>query len=145
MANLKTKINDLDVIDFIEQIEDPVQKVDAYRLLNIFKRATGLDPIMFGSAIIGFGQYHYQYASGHQGDASITGFSPRKKKFSLYLYLEYKKDDALLAKLGKVTHGVACVYFVQLADIDEEILIQMIHRTFSFIEKTYGKESMTLQ
>lgn len=102
---LKTKENDRDVIEFIEQVEDPKKRADTYQLLDVFAEATGFPPKMWGTSIIGFGSYHYRYPSGHEGDAPLAGFSPRKGKISLYLMPGDPQRDDLLKRLGKHTSG----------------------------------------
>ncbi len=84
MYELKTKETDSSVIEFIENVENPKKRADAYLLLDIFTNTTGYPAKMWGPSIIGFDSYHYKYASGHEGDAPLVGFSPRKSKISLY-------------------------------------------------------------
>lgn len=137
---LKTKPTDESVIAFIEQVESPKKKEDAYRLLDIFHEATGMDPVMWGSSIIGYGSYHYRYASGHEGDAALTGFSPRKAAHSLYLNMEEGRKAELLAKLGKHRAAKACVYVNKLDDIDTKVLQQMIQETVAYVQRTYPQK-----
>lgn len=133
----KTKPTDESVIAFIEQVESPKKKEDAYRLLDIFQEATGMDPVMWGPSIIGYGSYHYRYASGHEGDAALTGFSPRKAAHSLYLNLEENRKAELLEQLGKHRVGKACVYVNKLEDIDTEVLKQMIRETVAYVNQIF--------
>jgi hypothetical protein len=137
MYQAKTKENDLDISQFIERIENEKRREDARKLLTLFSETTGLAARMWGDSIIGFGSYHYKYDSGHEGDAAITGFSPRKAKISLYLTTGPEDRVALLAKLGKHTAGVGCVYINKLADIDEDVLKELILKNLSFIRETY--------
>ncbi|GGJ54111.1 DUF1801 domain-containing protein [Virgibacillus salexigens] len=137
MYELKTKENEDDVIEFIEQVESPKKKEDAYRLLDIFTETTGYPAKMWGTSIIGFGSYHYQYASGHEGDAALVGFSPRKAKFSLYFATGDQEREDLLQKLGKHTSGKACVYINKLADIDIDVLKQLINQSVTFLKEKY--------
>ncbi|EQB38373.1 hypothetical protein M948_07275 [Virgibacillus sp. CM-4] len=137
MYELKTKENEDDVIEFIEQVESPKKKEDAYRLLDIFTETTGYPAKMWGTSIIGFGSYHYQYASGHEGDAALVGFSPRKAKFSLYFATGDQEREDLLQKLGKHTSGKACVYTNKLADIDIDVLKQLINQSVTFLKEKY--------
>ncbi|GAB6927176.1 hypothetical protein JCM10914A_11590 [Paenibacillus sp. JCM 10914] len=137
MYELKTKESDHSVIEFIEQVESPRKREDAYRLLDIFEETSGYPAKMWGSSIIGFGAYHYRYASGHEGDAPLVGFSPRKAKVSLYFAPGDDKRDALLQRFGKHTAGKGCVYINKIADIDVEVLKQLISESIIFLNKTY--------
>ncbi|MFC4411713.1 DUF1801 domain-containing protein [Chungangia koreensis] len=137
MYKLKTKETDHSVIEFIERVDSPKKKADAYRLLDIFTEATGLEAKMWGPSIIGFGSYHYKYQSGHEGEAPLVGFSPRKAKISLYFTPGESEREELLKRFGKHTTGAACVYINKLADIDEEILKELILASVKFLQETY--------
>ncbi|GIN41115.1 MULTISPECIES: DUF1801 domain-containing protein [Heyndrickxia] len=137
MYKLKTKENDHSVIEFIENIENPKKREDAYQLLDIFTETTGYPAKMWGTSIIGFGSYHYKYKSGHEGDAPFVGFSPRKAKISLYLATGEPKREELLNQLGKHTTGKACVYVNKLSDIDVTILKSLIDQSVNFLKLTY--------
>jgi len=141
MYECKTKPTDAKVTEFLQTIEPEWKREDAFRLLDIYTETTGMQPTMWGETMIGFGQYHYVYKTKHSGDAMITGFSPRKAKLTLYLYIEQENDD-LLKALGKTTNGVSCVYVSKLDHINVDVLKQMILRTVEFVEKTYGKENL---
>lgn len=140
MYQLKTKETDSSVIEFIEQIEKPRKKEDAYRLLDIFTETTGMEAKMWGASIIGFGKYHYKYDSGHEGDAPLVGFSPRKAKISLYFATGDTEREQLLAKFGKHTTGKACVYINKVADVDETILRELIEQSIQFLQEKYPSE-----
>lgn len=129
---LKTKENENSVIEFIESVESPKKREDAYRLLDLFTAVTSYPAKMWGPSIIGFGSYHYKYASGHEGDAPLTGFSPRKAKISLYLSMEEETYKRLAANFGKHTRGKACIYVNRVADIDVEVLKEMIKQSVNF-------------
>jgi len=137
MYELKTKENDNSVIEFIESVENLKKREDAYKLLDIFTEATGYEAKMWGPSIIGFGSYHYKYASGHEGDAPLVGFSPRKAKISLYFAPGDTERDELLKNLGKHTTGKACVYINKVADIDVEVLKVLIKQSVKFLQETY--------
>lgn len=137
MYELKTKETDNSVIEFIESVDNFKKREDAYKLLDIFAETTGYPAKMWGPSIIGFGSYHYKYASGHEGDAALVGFSPRKAKISLYFALGEKKREELLGKFGKHTSGKACVYINKVADIDIEILKELINESVTFLRGTY--------
>lgn len=137
---LKTKETENSVIEFIEGVDNPKKREDAYRLLDIFTETTGFEAKMWGPSIIGFGSYHYKYATGHEGDSMLVGFSPRKAKISLYLATGDAKREELLNKFGKHTTGKACVYINKVADIDEEVLKELIQQSVSFTQETYPQK-----
>lgn len=140
MYELKTKENDNSVIEFIESVETPKKREDAYRLLDIFTETTGYPAKMWGPSIIGFGSYHYKYASGHEGDAALVGFSPRKAKISLYFATGDDKREELLKDFGKHTTGKACVYVNKVADIDVDVLKALINQSVKFLRETYPEQ-----
>lgn len=135
MYELKTKETDNSVIEFIESVENEKKKADAYQLLQIFEEVTGYEAKMWGPSIIGFGRYHYKYASGHEGDAPLAGFSPRKAKISLYLSYESEEREKLLENFGKHTKGKACIYVNKLADIDTDVLKELIRHSVETYQK----------
>lgn len=110
MAKNKTSETNLNVVDFILQIANQQKKDDSFRLLKIMEEASGYKAKMWGPSIIGFGKYHYKYASGHEGEAPLVGFSPRKSAISLYIYSCNGDDKHLLEGLGKFKMGKACIY-----------------------------------
>ncbi|MGD7054465.1 DUF1801 domain-containing protein [Sutcliffiella horikoshii] len=134
---LKTKETDNSVIEFIETVESPKKREDAYRLLEIFTETTGYEAKMWGPSIIGFGSYHYKYPTGHEGDFMLVGFSPRKAKISLYFATGDSKREELLQKFGKHTTGKACVYINKMADIDVEVLKDLIRQSVTFLQEMY--------
>ncbi|WP_010195196.1 DUF1801 domain-containing protein [Bacillus sp. m3-13] len=134
---LKTKETDNSVIEFIETVESPKKREDAYRLLEIFTETTGYEAKMWGPSIIGFGSYHYKYPTGHEGDFMLVGFSPRKAKISLYFATGDSKREELLQKFGKYTTGKACVYINKVADIDVEVLKDLIRQSVTFLQEMY--------
>ncbi|WP_342527822.1 DUF1801 domain-containing protein [Chryseomicrobium sp. FSL W7-1435] len=133
----KTKPTDESVIAFIEEIEKPSKKEDAYRLLDIFHEETGLEPILWGPSIIGYGSYHFRYATGHEGDAPLVGFSPRKAALSLYIAPSEEEREKYLSRLGKHKSGKACIYVNKLQDIDESVLREMIRRSVEVTRARY--------
>ncbi|UAL46668.1 DUF1801 domain-containing protein [Sutcliffiella horikoshii] len=134
---LKTKETDNSVIEFIETVESPKKREDAYRLLEIFTETTGYEAKMWGPSIIGFGSYHYKYPTGHEGDFMLVGFSPRKAKISLYFATGDSKREELLERFGKHTTGKACVYINKVADIDVEVLKELIQQSVTFLQDMY--------
>jgi hypothetical protein len=141
LYKLKTKENDSSVIEFIEAVENERKREDAYKLLDIFAETTGYEAKMWGTSIIGFGSYHYKYETGHEGDAPLVGFSPRKAKISLYLATGDPDKEKLLEQFGKHTSGKACVYINKLADVDEEVLKNLIRQSVKFLQETYPEQA----
>lgn len=137
MYEQKTKETDHSVVEFIEQVDSPKKREDAYRLLEIFEETSGYSAKMWGPSIIGFGSYHYRYASGHEGDAPFVGFSPRKAKIILYFAPGDDQREELLTNFGKHTAGKGCVYINKVADIEVEVLKQLIRESIAFLKKTY--------
>ncbi len=127
MAKNKTTETNESILDFINTfVEDETKRNDAFELIKIMQEVTHFEPKMWGPSIIGFGSYHYKYASGHEGDAPLVGFSPRKAAISLYINVPTENRDELLSKLGKHKASKGCIYVKKLADIDIEVLKNMI-------------------
>jgi hypothetical protein len=126
MAELKTKPNDADVQAFLASVPDEQKRNDSFALLEMFRTITGEEPRMWGSSIVGFGDYHYAYASGREGDWFVTGFSPRKQNLTLYCMGSYEPHGELLARLGKHKLGKGCLYINRLRDVDLGVLRELI-------------------
>lgn len=137
MYKQKTKQTDCSVVEFIESVDNPKKREDAYRLLDIFTKATGDEAKMWGPSIIGFGAYHYKYESGHEGHAPLVGFSPRKAKISLYFATGDPQREQLLKDFGKHTTGKACVYINKVDDINVGILEALIQQSVRFLKERY--------
>lgn len=137
MAELKTKLNDGSVEDFLNSVEDEQKKRDSIEVLNIMTQITGDDAKMWGSSIIGFGNYHYKYDSGREGDWFITGFSPRKQALTLYIMAGFSRYDELLQKLGKYKTGKSCLYVKKLEDIDLNVLKELISSSVKYMKEKY--------
>ena len=136
MAKTKTTETKVSVPDFIESyVESHQKKVDSYRLIELMSEWTGFDARLWGSSIIGFGSYHYKYASGHEGDAPLMGFSPRKTEFSLYVYSPIPDQEKILHSLGKFRIGKACIYIKKLSDINIEVLNAMAKSTMTYLNE----------
>lgn len=141
MAKNKTGATNEDVAAFINSFADTEQKRnDSFALLSLMEKVTGFKPVMWGPSIIGFGNYHYKYESGHEGDAPLVGFSPRKAAISLYVFTGLKEHEHLLTDLGKYKIGKACIYIKKLSDIDEKKLVLLIKKTIAFLQEKYGKK-----
>ena len=132
----KTAETNVNVTDFINGYVDNEQKrKDSFELIKLMSRWCGFKPKMWGHTIIGFGSYHYKYASGHEGDAPMLGFSPRKPEFSLYVFSPTDKSKKLLEKFGKFKMGKSCIYIKKLADIDLSVLEQLCRESIEFLHK----------
>jgi len=138
MASLVTQRNSNSVEAFLYAISDEQKRADAFRFLELFKNTTGFEPEMWGESIIGFGSYHYVYASGREGDWMLTGFSPRAKNFSLYIMSGFSRFDSLLAELGKHKTGKACLYVNKWDDVNAEALEEMIRASVAFMKEKYN-------
>jgi hypothetical protein len=134
----KTKATLSSVAKYIAAIADEERRRDCKTLVKIMTRITGKPAVMWGQSIVGFGSYHYRYASGHEGDMCIAGFSSRKPNISVYLFCEGAAQGRLLDKLGKHKMAKACLYFRRLADVDLDILSQLISGSIAEIRKRYG-------
>lgn len=138
MAEIKTKVNDADVNDFINSVDNEQRKKDGFTLLKIFTRLTGEKPKMWGPSIIGFGQYHYKSErSSQEGDWPLIGFSPRKQSLTLYVLPMSGHGDYsdLLSKLGKHKTSVSCLYINKLADVDLSVLEKIIKKSYTDSKK----------
>lgn len=135
-----TAPTDVPVEEFIAEVDHPVRRADAEVLDAMFRRITQQDPVMWGPAMVGYGQYHYEYASGHSGDALATGFSPRKASLSLYGLTGQPEAPDLLAELGKHKLGKACLYINKLADVDLDVLEELIRTGYRYVMEELDQE-----
>ncbi len=137
MAELKTKQNDADVIEFINTFAESEQRrKDSFELLKIMQEFTGYEPKMWGPTMIGFGSYHYKSErSAQEGDWLLVGFSPRKAAISLYVYTGSPQHEHLLKDLGKFKMGKACIYINKLSDINIDSLKNLMRATIDMLEK----------
>jgi hypothetical protein len=139
MAKNKTAATEKDVQQFINEFADTEQKrQDSRELIELMQSVTGHEPKMWGPSIVGFGSYHYKYDSGHEGDAPLLGFSPRKAAISLYVFTGHDKHRHLLANLGKFKMGKACIYVKKLADLDRQVLTSLMQETVRYLQLKYG-------
>ena len=129
MAENKTQKTGASVEDFIGSVENKRRREDGFTLLQVMKEITGEDAEMWGPSIIGFGDYHYKYESGREGDFFLTGFSPRKQSLSLYIMAGFEEYDSLLSSLGKYRKGASCLYINKLADVDMDVLRELIEKS----------------
>lgn len=138
IAELKTKPSDQSVEDFLNSVADEKQRQDSSDILKLMKEVTKAEPKMWGPAIIGFGEYHYKYESGREGDWFLTGFSPRKQNVTLYIMPGFARFDDLMKKLGKYKTGKGCLYIKKLEDVDMGVLRELIERSVAYLQEKYG-------
>lgn len=135
-AELKTRPTDASVDDFIASVENKTRRGDAETTLEMFKRVTGEQPVMWGPAIVGFGVAPYKYPDGREMDWPIVGFSPRKQNMTLYVICKSPKQPELFAKLGKHTSSVSCLYINKLADVDPKVLEAVVKDAYDYSKKS---------
>lgn len=139
MAELKTKVHDQDVVEFInDYVQSEQKKEDSFQLIQLMETLTGCPPKMWGDSMIGFGSYHYKSKrSTQEGDWFLVGFSPRKSAISLYVYQGEASQEDLLQKLGKFTMGKACIYVKKLSDIHLDVLSQLIVTSVDYLKNSF--------
>lgn len=137
MAELKTKKNTTSVEGFLKKVKDSQRKEDCFKVLELMKRVTGEKPLMWGSSIVGFGSYHYVYATGREGDWPLTGFSPRAQNLTLYIMPGFDRYDELMKRLGKFKTGKSCLYLKKLDDVDQIVLEKLISESVKYMKKKY--------
>ncbi len=136
MSELKTKVNDASVLEFLHNVPDEKKRQDSLALLAFMEEVTGYEAKMWGPSIVGFGQYHYKYASGREGDMPLTGFSPRKQALTLYITSGFDQYEELLASLGKHSTGKACLYIKRLSDVNLATLREIIQQSVKHMIET---------
>lgn len=142
MSTIKTLANDSSVEDFINSVDGDVKKADSFKILDMYISATGQQPKMWGTSIIGFGQYHYKSErSTQEGDWPLAGFSPRKQNLTLYIMTNPNDYSDLLNKLGKHKVSKACVYINKLSDVDQTVLKQLIRRAYIDAKKSLAPDA----
>jgi len=134
----KSEATEKDLRAFLDGIENKTRRADADTLLEIFEKVTGEKPKFWPPSIIGFGEYHYKYESGREGDTVNVGFSPRKAKLVIYVMGSVGSDHPLMAKLGKHKTGSACLYVNKLADVDLSVLEDIIRLSYNKTKEKYG-------
>lgn len=133
----KTRPTEISVADFIAAVENPKRRADAETLCALFEEISGEPPKMWGPSIIGFGSYHYRYASGHEGDAPRLGFSPRKAQTVVYVMSGFKGQEEMIARIGKVKTSVSCMYVNRLDQIDMGVLREMAVASLAQMHEQY--------
>jgi hypothetical protein len=136
MSEPKTKKNDGDVRAFLNALPDERKRQDSLAILALMEEVTGEEAAMWGGSIVGFGSYHYVYASGREGDWPLTGFSPRKQALTVYITSGFDEYEDLLGRLGKYTTGKACLYINRLSDVDQDALKLLVRRSAEHMRAT---------
>jgi hypothetical protein len=138
MAKTKTIKTEINVTDFINSyVDNDLKKADSFKLIELMSEWARFEPKMWGPTIIGFGSYHYKYSSGHEGDAPLIGFSPRKAAFSLYVYSPTKESKHLLDDFGKFKIAKACIYIKKLSDINILTLEKLCKTSIAYLNKNH--------
>ena len=137
MATNKTQPTQVKVSEFIAGIEDRGKRADCKELMKLMREATGKRATMWGAAIVGFGKYHYKYASGREGDFFLTGFAARKQALTIYIVNGFEPHAALMEKLGKFKTGKSCLYIKSLDDIDRAVLADLVKASVAYMREKY--------
>ncbi len=135
MSELKTTKTTASVSDFLAGIADETKRLDSQTLCRLMQELSGDPPVMWGSSIVGFGTHHYKYASGREGDWMKVAFSPRKQNLTLYLMGGVEPHQQLLNRLGPHSTGVGCLYIKRLADVDMDVLRQLIKGSLDWVKR----------
>lgn len=135
MTKLKTQKNKASVEDFLNSVTNEKKRKDSFKIMELMREVTGEKPAMWGKSIVGFGSYHYKYASGREGDWFLTGFSPRKQSLTLYIMPGFDRYESLLGNLGKYKTGKSCLYINKLEDVDRTILQEIIKQSVNHLKK----------
>lgn len=138
MAEAKTTPTKASVTAFLAKVKDPAMRADCDAVVALMSGVTKAPPVLWGTSIVGFGAYHYKYASGRQGDWPLVGFSPRAKQLVLYVMPGCEGYDALMKALGPVKCGVSCIYVKRLSDLDQPALKRLIAASVAHLKKTHG-------
>lgn len=138
MAENKTRPGKQSVAQFLNAIEDTQRRKDAKKVAAMMRKATGKRATLWGTSIVGFGKYHYKYASGREGDWALVGFSPRKQNLVVYIMPGFSEFPQLMKKLGKFKTGKSCLYLNKLDDVDEGVLEMLIERSVKVMQKRYN-------
>jgi len=135
MYELKTKLNDGSVLDFLNTIQDEKKRDDSLKIVELMHEESGEEPKMWGSSIIGFGSYHYKYASGQEADWPLVAFSPRKQSLTLYIMPGFERYTDLMSQLGKYSTGKSCLYIKKLEDVNFEVVRKLVRNSIEVMKK----------
>jgi len=134
MSDTKTRPTDADVEAFLNKVENKTRKEDSFTVMEMMKEVTKMNPVMWGSSVVGFGSYHYKYKTGREGDMPLIGFSPRKQNLTLYIMDGFENRDEILEKLGKYKLGKSCLYINKLQDVDLSVLKEMMQKSLDYMK-----------
>ncbi|RPI16987.1 MAG: DUF1801 domain-containing protein [Ignavibacteriae bacterium] len=134
MAELKTKPTKVSIDKFLKSVDEK-KRDDSYKIIDMMKKITKKEPVMWGSTMIGFGNYHYKYKSGHEGDCFMIGFAPRKAQLVIYMMPGYEEKTVLMKKLGKYKTGKSCLYINKLEDVDVKVLKELMKESYNDVKK----------
>ena len=138
MAELKTQKTDASVKNFLNKVENEKKREDAFAIPDLMREVTGQEPAMWGASIVGFGAYKYKYASGREGEWPVVGFSPRVRNLTLYIMSGFDNYEELLSNLGKYKTGKACLYINKLADVDQDVLRELVKESVDSVIETHS-------
>lgn len=136
MSELKTQENDASVDAYLNRVEDEKKRAASFKVKEIMEEATGEEARMWGDSIVGFGRYHYKYASGREGEWMLTGFAPRRRNLTLYIMDGFDSYESLLSQLGKYKTGKSCLYINKLEDVDLQVLRDLIELSVQHMKRT---------
>ena len=137
-AQNKTVENDGSVAEFINSVADETKKTDCQKIDAMMQEISGHQPKMWGKSIVGYGNYHYKYDSGREGDFMKIGFSPRAQNLTLYIMPGFERYDEIMSRLGKHKTGKSCLYVKKLADVDEDVLKELLTESYGYMTEKYG-------
>ncbi len=135
---LKTKVNEISVADFLNAVPDTRRREDGWKIHELMKEITGEEAKMWGPSIVGYGRYHYKYESGQEGDMCKAGFSPRKNALTLYILPGFDKEPEIMSRLGKYTTGKSCLYIKKIEDVNTDALRDLIKYSWEYMTEKYG-------
>ena len=135
MTEPKTKPTKENVEQFLKKVENPMKRVDNFKILDLMKDITKEEPVMWGDSIVGFGSYHYKYASGREGNWPLVGFSPRKQNLTVYIMPGFDGYDDILKNLGKFKTGKSCLYINKLKDVDMQLLRELVLKSVEHMKE----------
>ena len=133
----KTVPTDTSVEQFINSVDNETKRKDSLEILDMMSAITGSPPVLWGSSLVGFGRYHYKYASGREGDFFLTGFSPRKQALTIYIMPGFSEYETILGNLGKYKTGKSCLYVKKLDEIDRDLLRELITKSVAYMRANY--------
>ena len=138
MSGNKTRPTPVDAEEYLQSIEHDTRRADAFIMLEMMQRITGEEPVMWGPSMVGFGQYHYKYDSGREGDMFKTGFAPRKANLVVYIMGGHDRFKPIFDRLGKHKTGKSCLYITSLKNVDMDVLEELVVADWAYMTEKYG-------